>query len=273
MNELRGFALWRDQLFDACREFAASMAYDVKIASWSDIEQVNVRIINLRNCKWQSFDFEYLDSADRDICKVMGFIVYKCITTIYDAKYDAQYLATYLENTGLVLRGCLTTDINVADLYPKRMVVVSSRGTGRSDVMDSLRYAVSVWEQHKVQNQMTYYTPEIKDVMFEAPATIVFWADGTKTVVKAKGEPYDPEKGLAMAISRKALGNEYEYYNIFKKWLKKAKTEAKSQVVHDEHPVCDGVCELCCPVKTNGKGLVGSGCKHCNAYKNHCTDK
>ena len=29
----------------------------------------------------------------------------------------------------------------------------------------------------------------------------------------------DPEKGLAMAIAKKALGNEGNYYNEFKKWL------------------------------------------------------
>lgn len=65
--------------------------------------------------------------------------------------------------------------------------------------------------------------PVIKDVMFNPPATIVTWKDGTKTVVKAsEGDPYDPEKGLAMAFSRKALGNKYEYYNTFLHWLKKA---------------------------------------------------
>lgn len=70
--------------------------------------------------------------------------------------------------------------------------------------------------------------PEIKDVKFEDPATIVFWGDGTKTVVRAQGEEYDPEKGLAMAISRKALGNEYGYYNTFKHWLKKWKKKSPS---------------------------------------------
>jgi hypothetical protein len=63
----------------------------------------------------------------------------------------------------------------------------------------------------------------IKNVIFHDPATIVFWDDGTKTVVKAQnGEAYDPEKGLAMAITKKALGNEGNYYNTFAKWLKES---------------------------------------------------
>ena len=63
---------------------------------------------------------------------------------------------------------------------------------------------------------------EIKEVIFNPPATIVFWADCTKTVVQAReGEDFDPEKGLAMAISKKALGNQGNYYNQFKKWTEK----------------------------------------------------
>lgn len=59
----------------------------------------------------------------------------------------------------------------------------------------------------------------IKKVIFNDPATIVFWVDGTKTVVKAHDEKYDPEKGLAMAIAKKHLGNQGNYYNTFTKWL------------------------------------------------------
>lgn len=60
----------------------------------------------------------------------------------------------------------------------------------------------------------------IKDVKFNDPATIVFWDDGTKTVVKCqKGDKFDPEKGLAMAIVKKQCGHNNGYFNeIFKKW-------------------------------------------------------
>lgn len=61
---------------------------------------------------------------------------------------------------------------------------------------------------------------DIVDVKFSDPATIVFWRDGTKTVVKAVNEPFDKEKGLAMAIAKKTLGNHGNYYNEFSKWLK-----------------------------------------------------
>lgn len=61
----------------------------------------------------------------------------------------------------------------------------------------------------------------IKTVIFHNPATIIYWEDGSKTVVKADNEPFDPEKGLAMAIAKKAFGNKGNYFNEIKKWVDK----------------------------------------------------
>ena len=64
-----------------------------------------------------------------------------------------------------------------------------------------------------------YYRPEIKNVIFNDPATIVFWTDGTKTVVKCQeDDEFDPEKGLTMAIAKKIYGNKGSYCNVVKKW-------------------------------------------------------
>lgn len=66
------------------------------------------------------------------------------------------------------------------------------------------------------------YRAGIKNVIFNAPATIVFWADGTKTIVKCgPNDIYDPEKGLAMAIAKKHFGNDNCFHKIFKQWLPK----------------------------------------------------
>ena len=83
--------------------------------------------------------------------------------------------------------------------------------------------------------------PRIKNVIFNDPATIVFWSDNTKTVVKAQGEPFDPEKGLAMAICKRALGNEGNYYNEIKKWLPKEKNETIIGKVITSEATNDGI--------------------------------
>lgn len=76
----------------------------------------------------------------------------------------------------------------------------------------------------------------IKDVIFNNPATIVYWVDGTKTVVKAHNEKFDPEKGLAMAICKRFLGSNKSgsnFNNIFKKWLPEQK-ESNSNIRIEE---------------------------------------
>jgi hypothetical protein len=71
----------------------------------------------------------------------------------------------------------------------------------------------------------------IKNVIFNDPATIVFWNDGTKTVVKfGKDDTFDPEKGLAMAISKYFFDNAGYFNDVFKKWIpKKGESDEKDQ--------------------------------------------
>lgn len=66
----------------------------------------------------------------------------------------------------------------------------------------------------------------IKNVIFNNPATIVFWADGTKTVVKCQEDDiYSEEVGLALCFAKKALGNKSNFNNVFKKWVPEEKEE------------------------------------------------
>lgn len=75
----------------------------------------------------------------------------------------------------------------------------------------------------------------IRKVIFSCPATIVLWNDGTKTVVKSGDyDVFDPEKGLAMAIAKKALGNKENYYNIFREWLPEEEKDEKPSYTIDE---------------------------------------
>ena len=69
----------------------------------------------------------------------------------------------------------------------------------------------------------------IRKVIFNDPATIVLWSDGTKTVVKCGPEDtFDMEKGLAMAIVKKMAGNDNRFHKVFKQYTKKKKKEPGS---------------------------------------------
>lgn len=75
-------------------------------------------------------------------------------------------------------------------------------------------------------------TCTIKNVIFNDPATIVFWTDGTKTVVKCSDmDEFDPEKGIAMALAKKVLGANGSYYNKIKKWTEKYYEEERKKAL------------------------------------------
>ncbi len=66
--------------------------------------------------------------------------------------------------------------------------------------------------------------PEVKKVIFNDPATIVYWKDGTKTVVKCQnGDDFDSEKGFAMAFLKKCWGNKGNFNDKLRKIIKEAK--------------------------------------------------
>ena len=70
--------------------------------------------------------------------------------------------------------------------------------------------------------------PGIKDVIFNPPATIILWYDGSKTIVKCQNdENFDPEKGMAMALVKKFFGDKGRYYEVFKRFIPENK-EAES---------------------------------------------
>lgn len=56
----------------------------------------------------------------------------------------------------------------------------------------------------------------IDKVIFNPPATIVFWKDGTKTVVKCKeGEEFSEWAGIALCLAKKMYGP--NFHKIFKR--------------------------------------------------------
>lgn len=96
-----------------------------------------------------------------------------------------------------------------------------------------IEFSVSTDPSHAAMNTML----AIKDVIHNPPATIVFWGDGSKTVVKCQdGEEYDPEKGLTMAFFKRMHDNKGHYFEEIKKWNNKY---AMSQFKDEVHTMKD----------------------------------
>lgn len=78
---------------------------------------------------------------------------------------------------------------------------------------------------HKLPGSITYLDENkhikeayIKQVLYNNPATVVFWSDGTKTVSKIhEGDTYNPETGLVLCILKKAQGKCLK--DLFTSWV------------------------------------------------------
>ena len=101
--------------------------------------------------------------------------------------------------------------VDVMSIYPHTTIDYS-----RADAVSTADLLEAIMCRKKERAMKPYIT----NVIFNDPATIVFWSDHTKTVVKCQdGDLFDAEKGLAMAISKKYFGNRGRYCEEFKKWL------------------------------------------------------
>ena len=113
----------------------------------------------------------------------------------------------------------------------------NNQDTLKDHTLDAMRYCINdidTIQQCATQLNLyrNMYEPHfpltINKVIFNKPATIVIWGDGTKSVVKCcKDDYFDQEKGLAMAICKKILGDQFK--NTFKEWLPEEKEETKSE--------------------------------------------
>ena len=100
----------------------------------------------------------------------------------------------------------------------------SSRGT--SSILedwnsDGTIDAIRQWADARKKNEEKEKEKEkpvkkgiiIKRVIFDGPATIVFWSDDTKTVVKCtEDDSYSYEVGIAMCTLKKIFGETYGMY-------------------------------------------------------------
>lgn len=66
----------------------------------------------------------------------------------------------------------------------------------------------------KVQEDAKAENLEPTKILIQGTATIIWWSDGTKTIVKCqKGDKMDPEKGIAMCVMKKFMGTNETYSN------------------------------------------------------------
>ena len=93
-----------------------------------------------------------------------------------------------------------------------------------ADIVDEALKREALYHRGDVRREEpSMNTGSIKNVIFNPPATVVYWTDGTKTVVKCnENDIFDPEKGLALAVAKRCAGNRGAYYTEIRRWVKKS---------------------------------------------------
>lgn len=120
-------------------------------------------------------------------------------------------------------------DCGYAPKYVYHDDITTNFKRGLADLIKSSQNSLKGESTMKNTNNKPTPSNPIEQVIFNGPATIVYWKDGCKTVVKCReGAVNDPEKGFAMAVARHyfcdILGMS-RYDDVFKKYLPKETKE------------------------------------------------
>ena len=83
-------------------------------------------------------------------------------------------------------------------------------------IRDNTEYEIGI--NHMRDHKTTEARPQMKKVVFNDPATVIYWTDGTKTLVKCQpGDRFDPLLGFLLAVFKKSAGNKSNYNNALRR--------------------------------------------------------
>lgn len=78
-------------------------------------------------------------------------------------------------------------------------------------------------QHYRKQLPTPHRMPMPINVIFHFPATIVYWDDGDKTIVKCQpGDTFSAEAGLTAAMLKKYMGNDNTFNKVINEWLARA---------------------------------------------------
>ena len=168
------------------------------------------------SCKYGKYvdDFDLAFEMDYGLNRILGKPdkIFGFSVTIYDDPFVSP-IEHYIRLTAVERSRLIYNDKIDTYIYSQKML---------NGAINNINKTFA--EVHKMEKK-NKDSMKIKNVIFSNPATIVMWEDGTKTIVRCgEGDTYDPEKGLAMAVTKKALGtnkSQSNYCDILKKWLPK----------------------------------------------------
>lgn len=158
----------------------------------------------------------------QELIWLLNYMKIKGVDSIMATKFQATFRCNADDGTPIRVETSFVGDINITPKpnyygysYFARPTEYSFEVSGTCLPEEDGSFAKIYIEKNETQ------APIPEKVIFNNPATVVYWKDGTKTVVKAYDEYFDEEKGLAMAFVKKIHGNKGNYNDVFRKWIER----------------------------------------------------
>lgn len=183
---------------------------------------------------------EWRDSYSLSLKK--GIIVEECHTyagRTPDDKYGIRidYYIVTESDTGLIYNvsekdiTCVKVDGEWVDYKLCKLSNLYQRRSGRYPWEEDKVIRNYIDNDVKVTNELCVKrSMDPKQVIFNGPATIVLWKDGTKTIVKRReGEPDDKEKAVMYCILKKACGNKATMDKYLKLFIKEESNDEEKK--------------------------------------------
>lgn len=138
-----------------------------------------------------------------------------------DAAYDFYALTTICKNQHIKnkeVKETMKEDVPTATLQEKQDAIVQAINQVIADIRNAVpKKSTPRFGGYIFNDDGTEYI-YIKQVIYNDPATIVFWSDGTKTTSKRDyRDEYNPEMGLILAVMKKIVDGKY-VANLLHDW-------------------------------------------------------
>ena len=184
-----------------------------------------------KNPKYPEPDMKVVSFDNGIVTEFVHVVIFEKKNDGFEEYYSSNWNTSRLKPRDIITHGCPAVKIYYNCGYATQNVYHIETNFTRA-LKDLIKCSeISLKGESIMKNTNKKPTPSnpIKQVIFNGPATIVYWKDGCKTVVKCQeGAVNDPEKGLAMAFARHYLCDILgmsRYDGIFKKYLPKETKE------------------------------------------------
>ena len=95
-------------------------------------------------------------------------------------------------------------------------------------IEDLLSSFVNIFNSDFFKEPCKMLQMDIQKAILNDPATIVYWSDGTKTVVKCQeGDAYDERTGLLLCCAKRLFGNTGHYNDVLSRAMEEFGGDAK----------------------------------------------